>query len=140
MCCPCTSGCGATQWSMVNLPGTIPLKKPDSSSPRSYQLSIALQFGEGAHAPFLLHAGMPTGLLFFRACAGNHSLHEFMSAGVPLCPEDTVCLVLRLLQSSQTLLVIPLFPTDEGYLTEKTQAWVYTLVGVCVGYICLLNF
>lgn len=116
-----------------------PLKKPDSPCPRSHQLSIALQFGEGAHAPFLLHGGVPTGLLFFRTCSGNLSLCEFMSAGVPLCPEDTVSLVLWLLQSSHPVSVIPLFPTDEGYVTEKTHTWVYTLGG-CVGYFCLLNF
>lgn len=45
LCCLYTHGYGTIHWHMIKLLRTTPLKKTDSTSPRSYQLSITPQLG-----------------------------------------------------------------------------------------------
>lgn len=46
-------GMGSIRCVTINLPGTTPLKKTDTPSPRSHQLSIAPQLQLGTHDPSL---------------------------------------------------------------------------------------
>lgn len=81
--------CGA---SLVNLPGTIDLKKPDPLSPSNHQLSRARQPEEGCIPSSYLHAAMLTGSMLCNSCIGTQkwpSCCEFMSTIVLSHPEDT---------------------------------------------------
>jgi hypothetical protein len=65
-------------WRLVDLTGATPLKKTDSPSPRSYQLSLASQLGMEFACPSMFHIGILTGLILYRSFASNHSFYEFM--------------------------------------------------------------
>lgn len=71
-------------WRLVDLTGATPLKKTDSPSPRSYQLSLASQLGMEFACPSMFHIGILTGLILYRSCAGNHSCSDLVSAEVLL--------------------------------------------------------
>lgn len=81
-------GWRAIHWSLGNLPGSMLLKKIDSSSPSSYQLSIAPQLGVGLVFPFRIHAVLLNGLIFCGSWAGNLSCFVFMSAITQPRPKD----------------------------------------------------
>lgn len=72
-------GCGAISWSMINPPGITSLKKSDSLSPSSHQMSITFQLGVGAVCPSLIHVGRLTSSILWRSCAGNHRWCGFRS-------------------------------------------------------------
>lgn len=59
-------------WRIVNIQGTRPLEKTDSSLLRSRQLSTASR-GQSIRNLSLLNARMSTGLISCRSCAGSHS-------------------------------------------------------------------
>lgn len=71
LCCPYTHCCGATYWSVVNLPRVTPLKETDSFFPRSCQLSIAAQLGVGAHEPLPNQCWMLIGWILSGSSVGN---------------------------------------------------------------------
>lgn len=57
-CFPCSPGCEAIHpLEHTDLPGDIPLKKTNSLSSASHQLSITPQLGVGAHDPLPSRAG-----------------------------------------------------------------------------------
>lgn len=66
LCSPCSNGCGASHSIETDLLGDTGLKKTDSSSPSSHQMSVAPQLEVEAGECSLLHAGMLTGVILCR--------------------------------------------------------------------------
>lgn len=61
--CPYTSGCGVTYLRVVDLPGSTPSHKTDSSFPGNHQVFILLQLWIGLVSPFFVCVGMLTDLV-----------------------------------------------------------------------------
>lgn len=113
LCCSCTHSWEAIHSSLVDLPGTTPIKKMDSPFSRSHQLSITLQLGWSSWVT--THSLLE---YWFDLVLVSHSPHEL---GI-----QWLCHVHQIVSLQCTLLLAfavspPLLLWDMSYLEMSTR-------------------
>lgn len=139
MCCPCTSGCGATQWSMVNLPETIPLKKTRLSLPEKPPTLHSSSIRGGSSCTLPPPCWNANWLALLQSLCRQPQLAWVHECGGPIVPRR------HCLPGPVALAIFP-DPLGNPTLSYRWRLfnWTDTRLGLyaCwgVGYFCLLNF